>query len=337
MISAPDRQKAVELIDEARTAGARLRPACAVQGITARTYQRWMKGSEVRADRRPKASRPRPAHALDEQERQEILADCNAPEHASLPPGQILPKLADEGYCLASESTFYRVMHEEGQQQHRRRAKKPAPSRPPATPSADGPNEVWCWDITWLPATVRGRFFFLYLILDLFSRKIVGWEVHENESSVHSSALVQSTVRKEDCIGHPLVLHGDNGSAIKGQTVQVMLGKLGITAWLSRPRVSDDNAFLESLFRTCNYVPNLPRQGFADLDVARARVYGFPDWYNHEHKHRASTMSHPTSATPDRTLKSLPAGTRSTRRRGNETRSFGVAIPETGLRQASFG
>jgi len=286
MISAPDRQKAVELIDEARTAGARLKPACKVLGMTARTYQRWTKGGQVQADRRPEACRPRPAHALDEQERKEILDVCNAPEHASLPPGQIVPKLADEGCYLASESTFYRVMRAEDQQHHRGRAKKPAPGRPPTTHCATGPNEVWCWDITWLPAAVRGQFFFLYLILDLFSRKIVGWEVHENESAVHSSALVQKTVWKEGCIGHPIVLHGDNGSPIKGQTVQVMLGKLGITASFSRPRVSDDNAFVESLFRTCKYLPNFPRGGFASVEAAREWVRGFADWYNYQHKHR---------------------------------------------------
>jgi len=147
MISAPDRQKAVELIDEARAAGARLKPACNVLGITARTYQRWTKGGQVRADRRPEACRPRPAHALDEQERQDVLDVCNAPEHASLPPGQIVPKLADEGRYVASESTFYRVLRAEDQQHHRGRARKPTPGRPPTTHCASAPNEVWCWDI----------------------------------------------------------------------------------------------------------------------------------------------------------------------------------------------
>jgi len=248
MISTPDRHKAVELIDEARAAGARLRPACRVLGITARTYQRWTMDGSVRADRRPEAVRPMPSHALSDEDRQAIVAVCNQPEHASMPPGQIVPKLADEGRYLASESTFYRVLSAEDQQHHRGRAKPPRVSRPPATHRADKPNAVWCWDITWLPADIRGRFFFLYLIMDLFSRKIVGWEVHENESAVHSSDLVQRTVWKEGCTEKTLVLHGDNGSPIKGQTVQVMLGRLGITASFSRPRVSDDNAFVESLF-----------------------------------------------------------------------------------------
>ena len=288
MISAPDRHKAVELIDEARAAGARLRlrPACKTLGITARTYQRWTTDGRVRADRRPEAVRPLPSHALNDEERRAIVAVCNEPEHASMPPGQIVPKLADEGRYLASESTFYRVLSAQDQQHHRGRAKQPRAARPPATHRADAPNACWCWDITWLPADVRGRFFFLYLIMDLFSRKIVGWEVHETEGAVHSSDLVQRTFWKEGCIDQPLVLHGDNGSPIKGQTVQVMLGKLGITASFSRPRVSDDNAFVESLFRTCKYVPHFPKTGFASLETAREWVRDFVDWYNHQHKHR---------------------------------------------------
>ena len=286
MISTPDRQKAVELISEAREAGARLKPACRALGITTRTYQRWTADGDVRADRRPQAVRPLPSHALKPEERQAIVAVCNEPAHASMPPGQIVPKLADEGRYIASESSFYRVLREEGQQHHRGRARKPGEPRPPATHRAEAPNTVWCWDITWLPSDVRGRFFFLYLIMDLFSRKVVGWEVHEQESGVHSSQLVQQTVWKEGCVGQPLILHGDNGSSIKGQTVQVMLSKLSITPSFSRPRVSDDNAFVESLFRTCKYMPSFPKSGFASLEAARQWVHDFVSWYNRQHKHR---------------------------------------------------
>lgn len=169
------------------------------------------------------------------------------------------------------------------QQHHRGRAKQPRASRPPATHRGDAPYAYWCRDISRLPADVCGRFFFLYLIRNLFSRKIVGWEVHENESAAHSSDLVQRTVWKEDCTGKTLVLHGDNGSLIKGQTVQVLLGRLGITASFSRPRVSDDNAFVESLFRTCKYVPHCPETGVASLEWVR----NFVGWYNHQRAHRA--------------------------------------------------
>ena len=286
MISAPDRRKAVELIDEAREAGARLAPACRVIGITPRTFQRWTCEGEIRADGRPQAMRPRPSHALSEAERERVLATCNRPEFADLPPGQIVPKLADRGEYLASESTFYRVLKAAGQQHHRGRAKAPRTPRPPATHRADAPDEVWCWDTSWLPGPIRGQFFFLYLILDLFSRKIVGWEVHDSESAANARELIERTVWRCGCIDRPLVLHGDNGSPLKGATVQAMLARLGITPSYSRPRVSDDNAFIESLFRTCKYMPDFPRRGFASLEIARRWVRDFVDGYNHHHLHR---------------------------------------------------
>ena len=139
---------------------------------------------------------------------------------------------------------------------------------------------------TWLAGPIRGQFFFLYLILDLFSRKIVGWEVHASESGEHARDLVEQAVWREQIVGEPLVLHGDNGSPLKGSTVQALLARLGITRSSSRPRVSDDNAFVEALFRTCKYVPNYPRNGFESLDAARAWVAAFVDFYNNEHRHR---------------------------------------------------
>lgn len=337
MISTPDRQKAVELIDEARGSGARLRPACRVLGITARTYQRWTADGDVRADRRPEAVRPLPSHALKPEEREAIVAVCNEPAHASMPPGQIVPKLADEGRYMASESSFYRVLREEDQQHHRGRARKPGESRPPATHRADGPNTVWCWDITWLPSDVRGRFFFLYLIMDLFSRKVVGWEVHEQESAVHSSQLVQQTVWKEGCIDQPLVLHGDNGSSIKGQTVQVMLSKLSITPSFSRPRVSDDNAFVESLFRTCKYMPNFPKSALLRW---RQRANGFmtsSTGTTASISIAGSTMSRRKSVIPARTLRSSQDAMPSTNPLAIGTPSAGAARPETGHRPERCG
>lgn len=286
MISAPDRRRAVKLIDDARQSGARLEQACQVLGISGRTYQRWTRTGTVRADGRPEALRPRPDHALSAEERGEVLQACNCPENADLPPSQIVPKLADQGEYIASESTFYRILRQEKQQQHRGRAKAPAASRPPSSHTASAPNQVWTWDITWLPGPIRGQFYFLYLILDIYSRKIVGWEVHAAESAVHARDLVQSTVLREQIHGRPLVLHGDNGSPLKGATVQALLARLGITRSNSRPRVSDDNAYVEALFRTCKYRPSFPRKGFASLDAARLWVAAFAAYYNFQHRHR---------------------------------------------------
>ena len=136
------------------------------------------------------------------------------------------------------------------------------------------------------PGPIRGQFTFLYPIIDLCSRKIVGWEVHEVESRSHARDLVERTVWREGILDPPQVLHGDNGSPLKGATVQSLLGRLGITASFSRPRVSNDNACAEALFRTLKYSPGFPRQGFATLAAARDWVHAFSDGYNTVHRHR---------------------------------------------------
>ncbi len=179
--------------------------------------------------------------------------------------------LADEGIYLASESTFSRVVREHGQNAHRGRAKAPRTARPPTTHIAPAACQVWCWDMTYLPALIMGRWFYLYLILDLYSRKIVGWEVHDNDHTNHAAHLVRRTALAEGiaAMDSKPVLHGDNGSTLKATTVLAMLNWLGVKPSYSRPRVSDDNAYVESLFRTDKYRLEFPTKGFADLDEAR--------------------------------------------------------------------
>jgi transposase InsO family protein len=206
MISTPDRREALELIDEAVAAGARQARACEVLGLSARTVQRWRPDGQVKADGRPSAARPRPKHALSGEERAAVLAACHTPEHAGLPPSQIVPRLADQGVYLASESTFYRVLREVDEQHHRGRARPPRRLAPPPSHTAHGPCQVWTWDITYLPGPVRGLFYYLYLIVDLYSRKIVGWEIHERECAAHAAALVRQAVLAEGRIDRPLVL-----------------------------------------------------------------------------------------------------------------------------------
>jgi transposase InsO family protein len=287
MIGTPDRREAIALIEEAVAAGARKAPACELLGLSLRTVQRWTRDGDVGEDRRPSAARPTPPNALSAAERAEVLAACHSPEHASLPPSQIVPRLADRGVYIASESTFYRVLHAEDAQHRRGRAKAPRTPAPPPSHTAHGPCQVWCWDITYLPGPVRGMFFYLYLILDLYSRKIVGWEVHAQENATHAGALVRRAVLAAGCLGQPLVLHADNGSPQKGSTLMAILDRLGIAPSYSRPRVSDDNAYPESLFRTLKYRPAYPSGGFADLAAARAWVLDFVGWYNTEHRHSA--------------------------------------------------
>ncbi len=288
MIGLEDRQALAHNIDVAHSAGARLKPACEIAGIELRTLQRWKAcDGVIRGDGRPLAMRETPAHALSEAERAELLAVANEPRFASVPPARIVPMLADEGVYLASESSFSRVLRAHGQTTHRGRAKAPKAVRPPTTHIATAPRQVWCWDMTYLPAQVMGRWFYLYLILDLYSRKIVGWEVHEADHSDHAAHLVRRTALAEGiaALGTKPVLHGDNGSTLKATTVLAMLNWLGIKPSYSRPRVSDDNAYAESLFRTAKYRPEFPVKGFADLDEARTWATGFVRWYNVDHRH----------------------------------------------------
>jgi len=195
--------------------------------------------------------------------------------------------LADEGVYLASESSFARVLRAHGQSAHRGRAKAPHAVRPPTTHIASTVGQVWCWDMTYLPAAVMGRWFYLYLILDLYSRKIVGWEVQSSDHADHAAHLVRRTALAEGIAALTVkpVLHGDNGSTLKATTVLAMLNWLGVKPSYSRPRVSDDNAYAESLFRTAKYRPEFPAKGFCDLDAARAWAAGFVHWYNVDHRH----------------------------------------------------
>jgi len=292
MIGLADRRQAVELIDEAVAAGARQHKACAILEISSRTYQRWTQDTAVLSDRRPDAQRPVPANKLSPEEREAILEISNSPVFRSLPPSQIVPALADEGRYLASESSFYRVLREADQQHHRGRSEEPQ-RKAPSIHCAIGPNQVWCWDITWLPGPARGLFYYLYLIMDLYSRKIVAWEIHEREASDLAARLIHRACLAEGTAAQPLVLHSDNGSPMKGASMLETLSRLGVTSSFSRPRVSNDNAYAESLFRTCKYRPDYPAKGFASLEEARVWVLSFSRWYNTEHKHSGLKFTTP--------------------------------------------
>ena len=288
MTPASDRRHVAVLIDEATAAGARQSVACAALGLSPRTLQRWQDSAGgIREDRRPFADRPTPANKLNEEERDRIVATCARPEFASLPPSQIVPRLADQGTYIASESSMYRVLRERGQNHRRGRARPVTRRKPPTSFEAKAPCQVWSWDITWLPGPVAGTFFYLYLIVDIFRRKIVGWEVHDHETADLAAQVLKRAVWAERCLTSPLVLHADNGSPMKGATMKVTMERLGVIASFSRPRVSNDNPFSEALFRTCKYTPNWPTRGFATIDEARAWVQGFANWYNTQHRHSA--------------------------------------------------
>lgn len=274
------------MIREAAEDGCRLGPACAELGLSLRTFQRWVREGDdaITADSRTTNTRPTPLNKLSDDERVAVLAVANSEEFASMPPSQIVPTLLDRGVYLASESTMYRLLKQEEQQHHRGRAKKPS-SRVATTHCATGPNQVWCWDITWMPAAVKGTYYYWFMILDVFSRKIVGHEVHEVESAELASLLMKRTSFAEGLAGRPLVLHSDNGSSMKGATMLATLEQLGVAASFSRPRVSNDNAYAESLFRTCKYRPDYPSKPFESLEETQAWTLKFARWYNLVHKH----------------------------------------------------
>jgi transposase InsO family protein len=285
MTTLPERQKYVDWINEAVNNGASKTRACEVAGLSIRTFQRWHQHGEVTQDQRPLVKRPDPKNKLAEEERQRILKTCYQEEYAGLPPCKIVPMLADKGIYIASESSFYRVLKAEGQLTHRGRAKPKGTFTKPTSYVAKQANEVWSWDITYLKSCTQGHHYYLYMIEDIYSRKIVGWEVHESETGEHAAELLQKAVWSEKCVGNKLVLHSDNGSPMKSFTLQAKMFELGITPSRSRPRVSNDNPFSESLFRTLKYDHTWPISGFPSIHDARQWVSDFVCWYNNEHLH----------------------------------------------------
>lgn len=281
----PERHLLVTWLHDAIQAGARKAMACGEVGLSLRTLQRWTATEEISADARTTTVRPVPRNALSDAERQAIIMLCNSPEYAHLPPSQIVPRLADQQRYLASESTFYRLLRASGQQHHRGRSQRPGRYTAPTTYAAKAPNRVWSWDITYLPSPVRGKHYYLYLFEDIYSRKAVGWEVYEEESGEKAAVLLQRSVINERCLCEPLVLHSDNGAPMKSMTLLSKMHDLGITPSRGRPRVSNDNPYSESLFRTLKYCPQWPSSGFASLEAARSWVRDFMHWYNHEHRH----------------------------------------------------
>ena len=279
------RQETIHLIDEARQTGARQSKACEVMVISAKTYQRWGR-PENQHDGRLQAKHE-PANRLTELERQRMITLVNEPEYADLSPSKIVPKLADEGRYLACESSFYRVLKAHKQLTHRHPSKPHRVIKKPRALTATAPNQIYSWDITYLPTAIRGLFFYLYLVMDIYSRKVVGWQVYEAESSALAADLMTDICHCEGVVAGQVILHSDNGSPMKGASLLATLQQLGVIPSYSRPSVSNDNPYSESLFRTLKYRPQYPQQGFTDLTVARAWVSVFVDWYNTQHLHSA--------------------------------------------------
>ena len=275
----------MQYIQQAVDSGARQSKACSILGISTRTLQRWHQSDDLNDGRL--TAKKNPNNSLSELEIKSIINTANKPEYSSLSPAKIVPSLADDGIYIASESSFYRVLKAAGQLTHRLKSKPKRNIAKPKALVASQPNQIYSWDITYLPSLIRGLYFYLYLVMDIYSRKIVGWQVYELESSALAADLMIDICNSENIKPDQVILHSDNGSPMKGTNMMATLQTLGIIPSFSRPSVSNDNPYSESLFRTLKYRPQYPVKAFADLNSARDWVTGFVQWYNNEHLHSA--------------------------------------------------
>lgn len=265
-------------------------------GLSERTFKRWRsEGDHVATDKRPETMPVAQPHQLTAAEEEAILITCNLKEYQSLPPSQIVPLLADKGIYIASEASFYRVLRKHRQLNHRGRTQPRQTVPEPTSFTATGPNQVYTWDISYCPSAVKGQHWYLYLILDVYSRKIVAWEVHESESGEQAKALVERALIREGCWHNPPVLHSDNGAPMTSYTLKSRLAELGMLMSHSRPRVSNDNPYSEALFRTVKYCPKWPSKGFASLATLREWMLAFEHAYNERHLHSGINFVTPAS------------------------------------------
>jgi transposase InsO family protein len=274
-----ERDNITACVSEAVEQGARKEQACKIIGLTARTIQRWQKNHC--GDQRPDFKRMS-SKALTDEEKDKIVEVCNSNEYKDMTPNEIVPVLAEKGEYYASESTFYRILRERGLLTHRSDCKPANSVNKPDELKATGPNQVWSWDITYLKTSVKGIYYYLYLFMDVWSRLIVGWTVEENEDGEIASTTIKHICKEKGI--KKIYLHSDNGGPMKCGTMLATLQRLGVVPSFSRPHVSNDNPFSESLFKTMKYVPSFPNE-FKSLEEAITWVEAFVKWYNEEHHH----------------------------------------------------
>lgn len=279
LIPCEDRALAVELIEEAKMAGARIFKACEVLEISVRTFKRWKTSHTF--DRRKGAAKTIPRR-LSNQEQDELIRVCCQKTFQDLTPYEIQVILLDSNIYMASVSTMYRVLRKRNMIHFRGNTRKGYKTHRPPEREATGPNQVWAWDITYLKSPIAGIYFFLYTVIDVWSKKIVGWKVATKESYEISEDLFQYLMKKYQLKN--VYLHSDNGNPMKAGTMIMTLYKLGIIPSYSRPRVSNDNPFIESFFRSLKYMKSYPKY-FESINKANDWVANFMSWYNERHLH----------------------------------------------------
>lgn len=280
-----------------------IQAACDCLGIPRATFYRHrppvgpMRESSVVPD--PPAPRPKPARALDAFERAQVLAVLHEDRFQDCAPAAIQAQLLDEGRYLCATRTMYRILAEQGESRERRDQLVHPPYQKPEL-LATAPNQVWSWDITKLRGSAKWTYFYLYVILDIFSRYVVGWMVADRESAELAKHLLEETIRKYNILPGQLIIHADRGKVMRAKPVTLLYADLGVTKSHSRPYVSDDNPFSESQFRTLKYRPNFPDR-FGCLLDSRAHCQVFFPWYNDEHRHSSLGMLTPAMVHFDQT------------------------------------
>jgi putative transposase len=271
--------------------------ACKAFGVNERTWRRRRQHAAGRAAVRPSRAtgrppRPHPA-ALSDAEIDQIVETLCSERFCDLAPAQVYATLLDEGTYLCSERHMYRILTQRGLVRERRRGgHQRAGTYGVPRLEADAPNRVWTWDITALSGPAKGVKYYLYTIVDIFSRKVVGWTIHPNESEQHARRLIREACRRHRIDRDQLVIHADRGSPMVAGTVAELLNELGVTKSHSRPRVSNDNPFIESHFKTLKYRPDYPDR-FDSITAARTWMRSFVHWYNHIHYHSGIGYLHP--------------------------------------------
>jgi len=254
--------------------------ACRSLDVPRATFYRRLHGTTPKVDAQ---ARPKPARALSDTERAQVLEILHQDRFMDKAPAEVYATLLDEGRYLCSTRTMYRILEAAGEVRERRdQLRHPHYSAPQLL--ATNPNQVWSWDITKLLGPVKWTYFYLYVILDIFSRHVVGWMIAHRESAALAERLIRETCEKQKIESGQLTIHADRGSSMTSKPVALLLADLGITKTHSRPHVSDDNPYSESQFKTLKYRPTFPER-FGSIEDARAFCQGFFPWYNREHRH----------------------------------------------------
>jgi putative transposase len=259
--------------------------ACAALAVNRASFYRWQEPPV------PRKERPRSTNALSDAENAEVLATLDSERFMEKTPREVYAELLDEDVYLCSVRTMYRVLAKHGQIRERRHQRRhPKYVKPELV--ARAPNQVWSWDITKVPGPQRGVYFSLYVILDIFSRYVVGWTIARTESTAAAKSMLSDAFERHNIQPNRLVCHADRGTPMTAKSTALLYSDLGIVASFSRPRVSDDNPYSEAAFKTLKYRPEIPER-FGSLEDARSTFIELFAWYNDRHYHTGIALLTP--------------------------------------------